>query len=519
MQDSAAVQTGIVPPVDVEVARLRRELDLYRQLLDLGRKDEIEPFLEEALALIVDVAGARRGYLELHDDQEGQGGVRFWIARGCSEEDVAEIRAAFSAGVIAEALATGKTICTASALLDPRFRDRGSVRRNRIEAVLCAPIGASPPLGVIYLQDRLESGPFSEEDQIHAETFAGHLAAFADRLLIRRRDRDEADPTLPFRQKLRLDGLVGRSAALAKVLKQVAVAAPVDAGVLLSGPSGTGKTQIARILHDNGPRAAGPFVELNCANLTEALLESELFGALPGAHSTANRRVDGKLTAAQGGTLFLDEIGEIPLASQAKLLKLLDSKEFYPLGSAKPVRADVRVVAATNVDLKSAVTRREFREDLFYRLQVLPIRVPPLAERREDIPLLVRYFCDRLCESQQRSAVMPSQSALRAAQAAEWPGNIRELTNAVQRAVLLASMEGLAQFERVHLFPDDDAVECPATEQLTFQQATRRFQAQLVLSALDRTAWNITETAAVLDVTRSHVYNLIRAFGIERRTR
>src|SRR5262249_50393260 len=154
----------------------------------------------------------------------------------------------------------------------------------------------------------------------------------------------------------------------ARLLQSVSVAAPLDVGVLLTGPSGTGKTRIARLCHDSSPRAAAPFVELNCATLAETLFESELFGAMPGAHSTAARRVEGKVAAAEKGTLFLDEVAEVPLASQAKLLQLLESKEYYPLGSPRAVRADVRVIAATNVDLQAAVKQRAFREDLYYRL-------------------------------------------------------------------------------------------------------------------------------------------------------
>jgi Nif-specific regulatory protein len=503
--------------------RLRRERDLYRALLDLGHQEEIEPFLDKALALIVDVVGARRGYLELAADPAAAG-AHFWIARGCSTEEVEDIRHAFSRGVIAEALATGRTIVSASALLDPRFRDRGSVRAKGIEAVLCAPVGRPPPLGVLYLQDRDAPGPFSEEDAVHAETFARTVALFAKHLLLRRR-LDRKDPTLALFQRLvGVDGIVGRSPALAALLQRVLAVAAKDAGVLLTGPSGTGKTRIARLIHDNSPRAGADFAEVNCATLTESLFESELFGAVPGAHSTATRRLEGKIAAAAKGTLFLDEVGEIPLASQAKLLQFLESKEFYPLGSARPVRADVRVIAATNSDLALAVKQRRFREDLFYRLEVVQIPVPSLAERREDIPDLVRCFCERYVEEDRHPRVVASEGALAAAQAAEWPGNIRQLANRVRKALILAADEGVFQIERRHLFPDGDARPAPssaagvasAAPPLTFQEATRGFQADLLRAALEDTGWNITETAARLDLTRSHVYNLIKAFGLGR---
>jgi Nif-specific regulatory protein len=501
-------------------AQTQRERDLYRQLLDLGHRDEIEPFLEEALSLIVAVTGAGRGYLELRDptSREGgaSGGVLSWMARGCSDEDVAQIRQAVSRGVIAEALASGNTIVTASALDDPRFRDRGSVRDNRIEAVLCAPIGV-PPLGVFYIQDRTLPGPFSEQDRHLAETFARTVAVFADRLLVRRRLRDETDPTLPYRRVLRADGIVGRSEAIARLFKGVAVAAPLDLEVLLTGPSGTGKTRIARLCHDSSPRAAWPFVELNCAALTEPLLESELFGYKRGAFTGAETDKTGLVRAADRGTLFLDEVAEIPLAAQAKLLKFFDSKQYYPRGGTKALQAEVRIIAATNVDLEQAVKKGTFRQDLFHRLNVMPLAVPSLAERRGDIADFVQYFCRRTTEKYKLRTIEPSEGALKAAEAAEWPGNVRQLENAVQRAVVIAASEvGVLRFERRHLFPDVGAAAGGSLRVVTFQDATRAFQADLVRKTLQDVDWNITETAARLDLARSHIYNLIKAFGLER---
>jgi Nif-specific regulatory protein len=405
--------------LDADLAQALRERDLYRRLIDLGTHDELEPFLDQALSLIITITSARRGYIELHNDVDPPRAQRngrlavsssdvpeFFMARGCSEGDVAEIRKAFSSGVIAEAIATGKTIDISSALQDPRFRDRGSVRRNRIEAVLCAPIGSSPPLGVLYLQDREQPGPFSEEDRSLAEMFSRYLAVFADLLLIRRRRRDESDPTRPFRANLRAEGVIGRSPALGHLLQQVASVAGLEVNVLLTGPSGTGKTQIARVIHESGKRASQPFVELNCAVLPEGLFENELFGAEQGGHSGG--RVQGKISAAEGGTLFLDEIAELSPGAQAKLLQVLQSKEYFPLGSPKPRRADVRIIAATNTDLEAAVAQRRFREDLYYRLHGVPIRVPSLAERREDIADLAVHFCARACET--NATCSPSRS-------------------------------------------------------------------------------------------------------------
>jgi Nif-specific regulatory protein len=330
--------------------RIERERDLYRRLLDLGQQTRIEPFLKEALVLVAELAGAREIYLQLDDPRSEE--AAWWLAHGFSDAEIEDVRRHLSSGIIAEALATGHSIDTPSALLDPRFAERGSVERVGIGAVLCVPIGTDPPLGVLYLQDRNLPGGFSSADKSEAELFARHLAPQVRRLVEAQHSASEGDPTLPMRQKLRCDGVVGRSPALAGLLKEVALVAPLDVSVLLTGESGTGKSQIARVLHDNSPRAGKPFVELNCAALPDTLIESELFGALPGAHSTATRRQLGKIAAAEGGTLFLDEVGELAAPAQSKLLQVLQSREYHPLGATRPERADIRVVAATNADLK-----------------------------------------------------------------------------------------------------------------------------------------------------------------------
>ncbi|MBI3767898.1 MAG: sigma-54-dependent Fis family transcriptional regulator [Deltaproteobacteria bacterium] len=498
---------------DPELERVRRERDLYLRLLELGTQHDLTSFLRDALAVLVEATRAHQAYLEIHDEHEGASPTRWSMAHGFTDAELETIRSVISTGIIAEALATGQTIVTPSALLDPRFRERGSVKIAHIQEVLCAPIGVDQPRGVLYLQGRASAGSFSAEDSANAEIFARHLAPLADWLLVR--ERHDPDPTRLFRETLRLDNVVGRSAALASMLRQVALVVPLEVNVLLTGESGTGKSQIARVIHDNGPRSGHPFVELNCAAIPEALVESELFGALPGAHSSALRRIEGKVAAAEHGTLFLDEIGDLALGAQAKVLHLLHAKQYYPLGSAKSVRADVRVIAATNIDLASAVTERRFREDLLYRLQVLPVRIPTLAERHDDIVDLTTYFCAAACERHGLSHLTLSRGAQRAAESAEWPGNIRQLAHAVEAAAIRAAGESALQIEPQHLFPEASDHR-PGDDVLTFQEATRRFQARLLRQALEDAGWNVTEVARRLDLARSHVYKLIRAFGLER---
>ncbi|MBW2420863.1 MAG: sigma 54-interacting transcriptional regulator [Deltaproteobacteria bacterium] len=499
----------------VSQEKMRLERDFYRRLLELSVQTEIEPFLKEALALVIEVAGAQCGYLELLGPAEGVE-QRWSLAHGFSDEETEAVRSQISTGIIAEALSTGTIVDTASAIQDPRFLERKSVQIAGIEAVLCVPIENDPPLGALYLQGRRAPGAFTEEDCERAKLFARHLAPLVDNLVLRSQMQKPQDATAPFRHKLRAESLIGSSPALAALLRDLSLVAPLEVNVLLTGESGSGKTRIARVIHESGPRANGAMVEVNCAALPEGLVESELFGARAGSHSTATAPRAGKVAAAEGGTLLLDEISEMPLGAQSKLLQLLQTKQYYPLGANEPVTADMRLIAATNIDLEAAVRDGRFRQDLLYRLVVLPIRVPSLAERRSDLPELARHFCAGACERHHLQRLELSGGALRSIEAAEWPGNIRQLENAIEAGVIRAAGMGTSQVEQRHIFPHGDDGEPQAEDSVTFQEATRRFQAKLLLETLEETGWNVSEAARSLDLARSHVYKLIGVFGIER---
>ncbi len=505
-----------------ELKQMRRERDFLRELLDLGSQDDLSPLLEKALDLIVQMTHAKKGYLELHPDSDGHDDLqpqdKAWsVARACTEEELAEIRKRISRGIISKAMAEGQTIETPSAISDERFRDRKSVRAHKIEAVLCAPVG-NPPIGVVYLQGRELPGRFADDDKEWAEIFARQLTPLADRLLSQKRQQIATDPTRDIRKNFSCPGILGRSESLAQVLRTASYLAPLVIDVLLTGPSGTGKTAMARAIHRNSPRSEGPFVELNCAAIPESLFESELFGAEAGAHSSAMSRKAGKVEAAENGTLFLDEIGELSLGSQAKLLQLLQSREYYPLGSNKPKHANVRIISATNVDLMALVSERRFREDLYYRLNVVPLEMPPLSARMDDIPILVEYLCQQTCQRLGLEPLPVSRDALVACREATWPGNIRELDNAVQKAVIHANGQKSGRLETRHLFPDQHSDADASDGPRTLQQAMRGFQRRFVRDALEGNEWNVAETARQLGIVRSHLYNLIKTHELTRKS-
>ena len=494
---------------------MTNERAFYRRLLELGNQVELEPLLDQALALIVEVTGAGTAYLELHDDGDGE--PRYWRGHRCSEHDLHTIRASISRGVIARALSEGHTVDSPSAQSDPRFEDLRSVQRHEIGAVLCTPIG-TPPIGVVYLQDRATPGPFDPVDREHAEWFARQLAPLADRLLARRPERNSVDHTREIRTRFRCAELMGRSASLARVLHTASLVAPLDIDVLITGPVGTGKSALARAIANNGNerRAKGPFVALNCAAIPEPLMESELFGAERGAHSTANRKIIGKVAAAEGGTLFLDEIAELAASAQAKLLHLIQTREYHPLGSSVAVRADIRVISATNANLRARVTDHRFREDLYYRVHILPLEMPGLADRRDDIPELVEYFCAAACKQHHLAALAVSRRAVEACQEADWPGHIRQLQHAVEAGIIRAHGERAQTLYEHHIFPAAPRTSAGPESPLSFQEGTRRFQRRFLREALARNDWNVAKTARELDLARGYVYNLIQLFGLAR---
>jgi Nif-specific regulatory protein len=488
------------------------ERQFYRRLIDLGGQQELEPLLEEALRLIAEVTHASTAYLELHDDDAHPSTPRFWRGYGCTDDDIEAIRATISGGIIARAITDGRTVETPSAQRDPRFEDMVSVQTLEIEAVLCAPVGA-PPIGVVYLQGRTGGGSFEPADRERLELFARQLAPLADRLIPRRPAREHVDHTREVRQRFRCEELIGRSEALARVLIEASHAAPLGISLLLGGPTGTGKSLLARAIAANSKRAKQPFVAINCAAIPELLVESELFGAERGAHSTATKRVVGKVASADGGTLFLDEVAELPLGAQAKLLQLLQERQYYPLGATAPVKVDVRVISATHENLKALVMRRQFREDLYYRLHVLPLVMPGIAERREDIPELVEHFCAAACARHDLRPLRVARRTFQACQEAEWPGHLRELANAIEAGVVRAQIDHAETLLEHHVFPRAENVK---HETMSLHEASRRFRRRYIREALERSDWNVTETARDLDLARGHLYNLIVELGLKR---
>jgi len=305
--------------------------------------------------------------------------------------------------------------------------------------------------------------------------------------------------------------IVGRSPAMLRLLDTVAQVAPSEATVLISGESGTGKEVIAGALHVNSARREGPFVSLNCAAITESLMESELFGHEKGAFTGAERRREGRFQQADGGTLFLDEVSEMPLSMQAKLLRVLQEREFTRVGGDSLLRVDVRVVAATNTHLPDRIAAGRFREDLYYRLNVVALRLPPLRERREDIPLLAQHFLEMFAAKNRTPVKGFSPQAMDRLIRGEWPGNVRELMNAVERAVVLARADYLTAEDFPAIGPVPPAAALPAAEAGLPLSAVER---TVILDTLAAAGGNKSEAARRLGITRRTLHKKLKAYGV-----
>jgi formate hydrogenlyase transcriptional activator len=314
--------------------------------------------------------------------------------------------------------------------------------------------------------------------------------------------------------ELHFDEIVGRSAALQHVLRDVEVVAPTDSGVLILGETGTGKELIARAIHNLSARRDRPFVKLNCAAIPSGLLESELFGHERGAFTGAIMRKAGRFEVADKGTLFLDEVGDIPLELQPKLLRVLQEHEFERLGSTRTQQADVRVVAATHRNLKQMVQNGEFRSDLYYRLHVFPLPVPPLRKRNEDIPLLVRHFVDEYSRRMNRRIESIPPQAMEALISYSWPGNVRELQNFIERAVIL-SPGSVLRAPLAELKPA--AVQMPSPELSSELSTLEEMEREHVLRAIRLSNWKIggpNGAAARLGMKRTTLAYRIRKLNI-----
>jgi len=483
-------------------------------LLGIGDLLQQEVDLERLLALILDrithALAADRGTLYLVDRPRGE-----LFSRAAQLPEGGEIRLAVGQGIAGHVAATGETINVPRTSNDPRFFE-GIDRRTgyRTHSVLSVPIRdrEGGVMGVLQVLNK-RSGSFDRADEQLLHSLAAEAAAALEATslgpALRAFDLG-TDPAPPL--AYRFNRIVGESGPMRQVYALTEKAAKTLANVLIRGESGTGKALIARAIHVNSKRADRPFVKVDCAALPAALIENELFGHERGAFTGADTRTAGRFEAAHGGTLFIDELGELPLSVQGKLLGVLQDREFTRVGGTKPVKADVRVVAATHRDLVQMVAEGRFRADLYYRIKVVEIAIPPLRARgAHDIARLVRHFVDAFGKKHGKSVTGVTDEAMARLVAHPWPGNVRELENCLESAVVLSD-GGPLRGEHLSL-PGASAAPVDSTRRRgvrTLAEAER----DAIVTALDAAGGNRTQAAKLLAIGRNTLLRKLKEYGM-----
>jgi transcriptional regulator with GAF, ATPase, and Fis domain len=535
---------------DIEAAQRLQEV--LKAMIAERRPEAIFEIILDAL---IDFTGAERGFCFL-GGTDGEGERTVVAARNLDREAVQDALLKVSHTVERKALEEGNPVIVTDAAADERFSGLESVAGMKLRSILAVPVmGRSGPVGTIYLDNRFERGVFREEQlpmiRLYADEAALALrnAALHEESEHRLEELTQAKTEVEELNRILSERVARTSAELQEVKEHVMrerAEAPLkysysniigasrkmqdlfllldkvtdsDVPVLIQGESGTGKELVARAIHYNGARKDRPFVTENCAAIPETLLESELFGYMRGSFTGATADRKGLIEAANGGTLFLDEIGDMPLGMQAKLLRVLQEHEFRPVGGKHQVRVDVRILAASNQDLRELAREGKFRQDLFFRLNVITVDLPPLRDRREDIPLLVEKFLADFAGSAGGSAKTVSEDAMRALMAHHWPGNVRELRNEILRAAALSDRVIVPMILSAPIRGgDDDVTDAAELGSKPLKDLVRDvaedLERRLIRAALKRCRGRKSQAARLLGVSRPTLDAKIEAYGI-----
>ncbi|EDM79043.1 sigma-54 dependent transcriptional regulator, Fis family protein [Plesiocystis pacifica SIR-1] len=512
---------------EISLVAMRRLQDFSRLLSEPA---DLDGLLDELIDQVVSLTRASKGFLVLAGagapppgEGEAEGEVdphryEIRVARNLAREDVPDPEALLSDDIIREAITTQKPQIISDALHDTRFQNSLSVINLKLSSVMCVPLLVRGELlGLIYVGNNDVVDLFTAAQLETLQVFASQAALFLKNATLLNELRDEKTELADRLEHVKFGSIIGSCPQMIEVYKRVDKVASTDITVLVTGETGTGKELIAHEIHNRSPRAKGPFVTVNCGAIPENLIESELFGHVKGAFTGAVANQVGKFQAADKGTIFLDEIGEMPLALQVKLLRVLQERQIQRVGDAKTVPIDVRVVAATNRDLRKEVEANNFREDLYFRLNVIGIELPPLRERGNDVVLIARYLVNRFAADfggRFDSQTCFDEGALRAMLKFSWPGNIRQLENHLKKALVLA--EG-PKIGAADLDLDAPAgAESPETI-VPLSEARDRWQREYINKVLALNDGNRTKTARDLGVDPRTIFRHLEKMEKEKR--
>jgi Nif-specific regulatory protein len=466
----------------------------------------LDDLLQRLLELLFEVVPAQRGAILLTAGDSLDSALVFGLDRVRGKDQAVNV----SRTIAQQVLRDGVALLATDPATQPRLATESLIDAST-HSVMCVPLVMfDRKLGVLYLDTTIARDHFNKDHLQLVTAIAGIAAVAIENArhfewLENENERLLADVNIEH-------NMVGEGAAMQRVYHFISKVAPTDSTVLINGESGTGKELAARAIHRNSKRAQKPFMAVNCAALTESLLESELFGHEKGAFTGAFSQKKGRLEIADGGTVFLDEIGELTPALQVKLLRVLQEREFERVGGTVTIKVDLRLIAATNKNLEDAIETGEFRQDLYYRINVVSLEMPPLRERREDIMLLASYFADKYGARCNRKLQGISADARACLTAYDWPGNVRELENAIERAVVLGTADVILPEDLPEALLEREAPAADST--LGYHEAVTQTKKQIILRAIEEAKGNYTEAAKLLGVHPNYLHRLIRNLNL-----
>ena len=504
-----------------QVRREIKELSFLFEISQaLDKSHDIREVVGPLLAALADHMDLRRGTITLLNRDTGE--ILIEAAHGLSAQQRKKGRYRLGEGVTGKVVQSGKSMVVPNIADDPRFLDRTGAR-NGLDGVphsfFCVPI----KLGTEVIGALSADCPFTDQYSLEENVRLMSLIAqmISQSVKLRQTAREEAERLLAENERLQKKlkdrfqpaNIVGKSKAMQVVYDQISQVSQSGATVLIRGESGTGKELVAHAIHYNSLRAKQPFIKVNCAALPESVIESELFGHEKGAFTGAVNMRKGRFELASGGTIFLDEIGDLSPATQVKLLRVLQEREFERVGGISTIKTDVRVIAATNRDLEESITQDNFRQDLYYRLNVFPVHVPPLRERGTDILLLANFFTEKYSRSNHKSIKRISTPAIDMLMSYHWPGNVRELENCIERAVLVSEDEVIHGH---HLPPTLQSAEASGTvHKGTLQATLDSVERELIVEALKNSRGNKAKAARNLGISERLMGLRVAKYGID----
>jgi transcriptional regulator with GAF, ATPase, and Fis domain len=494
-------------PVAEEAANTIADLDAYTKLFEFSDRlmhvRDLTELLDALMDAVIQITNADKGFLILAEGET----LDIKVARNLNRENIADAITQLSDSIIAKVVRSRKPVIISDAMHDDEFSAAKSVMHLKVSSVICVPLlDRGRLLGLIYVGNDSIRDLFQEDTLRVLTVFASQAALIVANALLLNELRHDNKRLSDRLEQYRFGEIVGTSPPMQQVFRKVEKIAPTDISVLITGETGTGKELIAREVHNRSPRAQKPFITINCGAIPENLLESELFGHVKGAFTGAVANKQGKFQAADGGTLFLDEIGEMPIELQVKILRALQERVVFRVGDTRPESCDIRILAATNRDLEKEIANGRFREDLYYRLNVVNVELPPLRVRGDDVLVIARYLISRYAREYDSKVKSLSPNAAVAIRKHNWPGNIRELENRIKKAIVLC--------ESTVIGPDDLGLTGDALPQiLTLADAKDKFQRDYINEVLALNNGNRTKTARDLGVDPRTVFRHLEKEG------